>query len=89
MKSKKRKLLQAITTPFPHYFPENSIFGHFDHFSPFVPACGRPLDPISAFIDKKVITGCCCNDIYGERATLGRTAAFPTNDLTSKITINA
>ena len=35
----------------------------------FVPAHGRPLDPTSAFTDITIITGCCCNDIYGERAT--------------------
>ena len=68
MKSGKRKLLQAITTPFSQQLPENSIFGH---FSPFVTAHGQPLDPTSAFIDKTIITGCCCNDIYGERATPG------------------
>ena len=33
IKSGKRKLLQAITTPFSRHLPENSIFGH---FSPFV-----------------------------------------------------
>ena len=138
MISVKRKLLQAITTPFSRHLPEYSIFGHFwpffticaclwatlwthlrfywqkcyhwvrlqwnlrrksysrlllphsptiflkipffghfDHFSPFVPACGQPLDPISTFIDKNVITGCCCNDIYGERATSGYYHSIP------------
>ena len=45
-----------------------SIFGH---FTPFVPRNGQPLCPISAFIDKNVITGCCCNDIYNEKITPG------------------
>ena len=43
----------------------------FGHFSLFVPAHGWPLNPTSTFIDKNVITGCCCNDICKERATLG------------------
>ena len=47
---------------------KNSIYSH---FSLFVLAYGQPLDPISAFIDKNVITGCCCNDIYGKRDTAG------------------
>ena len=47
---------------------ENWIF---DHFWPFVPVHGQPLDPNFAFIDKTIITGCCCNDIYGEKATPG------------------
>ena len=58
-----RKLFQAITTQFSNHLLENSIFSH---FSLFVPAYGQPLDPISAFIDKNVITGCCCNDICKE-----------------------
>ena len=61
-----RELLQTITTPFPLQKPENSIFGQFWPFSPFVPAHGRSLDPTSAFIDITIIMGCCCNDIYGE-----------------------
>ena len=68
MKSMERKLFQAITTQFSNYLLENSIFSH---FSLFVPAYGQPLDPISAFIDKNVITGCCCNDICKEKATPG------------------
>ena len=40
-------------------------------FSPFVPTYGWPLYHISTFIDKSVITGCCCNNIYRERATQG------------------
>ena len=71
MKSSKRKLLQAITTSFSHHFPENSIFSHFCHFSPFVPTHGRSLDPTSIFMDKNVITGCCCNEIYKKKATSG------------------
>ena len=43
----------------------------FGHFSRFVPAHGRPLDPTSVFIDKNVITGCCCNEIYKKKATSG------------------
>ena len=68
MKSMERKLFQAITTQFSNHLLENSIFSH---FSLFVPAYGQPLDPISAFIDKNVITGCCCNDICKEKATSG------------------
>ena len=68
MKSMERKLFQAITTQFSNYLLENSIFSH---FSLFVPAYGQPLDPISAFIDKNVITRCCCNDICKEKATPG------------------
>ena len=66
--SVKRKLLKDMNTPFSQHLPKNSIFGH---FSPFVPAHGQPLDPTSAFIDITIITGCHCNDIYGERATPG------------------
>ena len=36
MKSMKRKLLQAITTPFSHHSPDISIFGH---FWPFFTIC--------------------------------------------------
>ena len=43
-----------------------AIFGH---FSPIVPAHGPPVDPTSAFTEITIITECCCNDIYGERAT--------------------
>ena len=43
----------------------------FGHFALFVPAHGWPLNPTSAFIDNNVITGCCCNDIYGKNATPG------------------
>ena len=68
MISVKRKLLKDMNTPFSQHLPKNSIFGH---FSPFVPAHGQPLDPTSTFIDKTIITGCCCNDIYGKRATPG------------------
>ena len=60
-----RRLLQATITPFSCYLSENSILGN---LSPFVPAYGQPLDPTSVFFDKNVITGCCCNDIYGKRA---------------------
>ena len=55
----------------------HSIFCHliknwiFGHFWPFVPVRGQALDPNSAFIDKAIITGCCCNDIYGKKATAG------------------
>ena len=41
----------------------------FGHFSPYEPAHGQPFDPTSAFIYITIITECCCNDIYGERAT--------------------
>ena len=52
-------------------WPKTEFLVIFGHFSPFVPAHGRPLDPISAFTNITIITGCCCNDIYGERATPG------------------
>ena len=61
-----KKLLQAVTTQFSCHLPENSIFGH---FSPFVPTQSQPLDPTSTFIGKNIIKGCCCNDIYKEKAT--------------------
>ena len=63
MISVKRKLLKDTYTPLSQHLPEDSISGH---FSPFVPAHGQPLDPTSTFIDKTIITGCCCNDIYRE-----------------------
>ena len=44
-----------------------AIFGHFPLY---VPTHGWPLDPTSAFIDKSIITGCCCNDIYEVRPVL-------------------
>ena len=130
--STEREQLQAITTPFSRYLPENWIFAHFllflticacswvtprshlrtywqkyyhwvllqwnfqnesyskllwihfpsiclkiqflvifGHFSLVLPAHGWPLDPISAFIHKNVITGCCCNEIYKKKATPG------------------
>ena len=44
----------------PPHFPAISLkiefLVIFGHFSPFVPAHGRPHDPISAFINKNVIT---------------------------------
>ena len=40
-------------------------------FSPFVPAHGQHLYPMSAFLKENVITRCCCNDIYKQKATLG------------------
>ena len=58
----------------PHYpaischLPENSIFGH---LPPFASAFGQPLDPTYTFIDKNVITGCYCNNIYREKAIPG------------------
>ena len=74
----RRKSYSRLLLPHsPTIFLKIPFFGHFDHFSPFVPACGQPLDPISAFIDKNVITGCCCNDIYGERATSGCYHSIP------------
>ena len=45
------------------------IFGFFGHFSPLVPADRQPFCLISAFMDKNVITGSCCNDICKEKAT--------------------
>ena len=43
----------------------------------FVTAHGQPLDPTSAFIDKNIITWCCCNDIYGERPVQGVSQQLP------------
>ena len=71
MISMERKLLQAITTPFPAIYLKIQFLANFGHFSLFVPMRAKPLDPISTFIDQNVITGCCCNDIYGKRATPG------------------
>ena len=39
----------------------------FDHLPPFAPVYGQPLDPTSTFIDKNVITGCCCNNTCREK----------------------
>ena len=61
-------LFQDITTQFSDHLLENLIFSH---FSPYVPAYGYPYDPISAFIDKNAINGCCCNEIWKEKATAG------------------
>ena len=44
------KLFQVFTIPSSRHLPEDSIF---DHFALFVPAHGQPLDPSSAFPDKK------------------------------------
>ena len=44
------KLIQVITIPSSRHLPEDSIF---DHFALFVPAHVQPLDPSSAFPDKK------------------------------------
>ena len=54
-----------------------AIFGH---FLPFVPAHGQPLDPTSPFTNITIITGCCCNDIYGERATPDYYHSIPTSE---------
>ena len=66
-----RELLQSIMPPFAAISPKIEFLVIFRHFSPFVLAYGQSLDPVFTFIDQNVITGCCCNDIYGERATLG------------------
>ena len=63
-----RKLLQATIIPFSCHLSENSILGH---LFPFVLAYGQLLDPTSAFIDKNVITRCCCSDSYRNRAIPG------------------
>ena len=52
----------------PWQSPNVSIFGH---LPPFAPAYKRPLDLTSTSIDKNVITGCCCNNIYREKAIPG------------------
>ena len=59
-----------ILLPFPWYFNFGPFLAFFGHFLPFVPACEPPHDPISALIDKNIISGCCCNDIYKERQLL-------------------
>ena len=51
----KRKLFQAVSTPLSRHLP------------PFAPVYGQPPDPTSTFIDKNVITGCCCNNTYREK----------------------
>ena len=62
----------SLLHPFFPAFPwKLNFWSFFSHFSPFVLAYGQPLDPVSTFIVQYVITGDCCNDIYGERATLG------------------
>ena len=43
----------------------------FGHLPPFAPVYGQPLDPTSTLIDKNVITGYCCNNIYGKKAISG------------------
>ena len=65
------RLLPSHSPTIPRIIQFLAIFGHFcpflaifGHFSPSVPARGPSLDPISTFIDKNVISGCCCNDIY-------------------------
>ena len=63
MKSMKRKLLQAITTPFSHHSPVISIFGHFWPFFTICACLWATPWLLSAFMDKNVISGCCCNDI--------------------------
>ena len=75
MISVKKKLLQAITTLFCSQLPENSISGHFWPFSPFH---GRLLDPTSTFINKTIITGCFCNNIYKESYSRLLPLYFPT-----------
>ena len=59
----------------PPHFPAISLkiqfLAIFGHFSPFVPAHGRPLDPTSAFIDITIITECSCNDMCIEKAAPG------------------
>ena len=56
------------------YFPviclKIQFLAIFGHFPLYVPTHGWPLDPTSAFIDKSIITGCCCNDIYEVRPVL-------------------
>ena len=43
----------------------------FNHFSLFVPAYGQPLDLTLTYIEKNIMTGCCCNEIYNKKATPG------------------
>ena len=45
--------------------PKVSIFGH---LPPFAPAYKQPLHPTYTLIDKNIITECCCNNLYGEKA---------------------
>ena len=71
MISTEREQLQDITTPLFCHMPQIQFLAIFGHFSPFVSAHGWPLDPTPAFIDKNVITRCCCNEIYGKKAAPG------------------
>ena len=48
--------------------PKVSIFGH---LPPFAPAYKQPLNPTYTLIDKNNITGCCYNNLYGEKAIQG------------------
>ena len=57
-----------VATILLRHLPENSIFGY---LPPFAPAYEQHLDPTSTFIDKNVITGCYCINIYGEKAIPG------------------
>ena len=64
-------VFKVVSTPLPaisRHLPKNSVFGH---LPPFAPAYGRPLDPTTPFINKNVITGCCCNNLYGKKENPG------------------
>ena len=68
---RKQSYFRLISPHFPTICQKISFLAVFGHFWPFVLAHGRPLDPTSVLIDKNVITGCCCNEIYKEKATTG------------------
>ena len=94
IKSTKRKLLQAITTPFSHRSPDISILGHFwpflaifHHLCLFV---GHPLTPSPLLLTKMLSVGAVAM-ISTKRESYFRLLSpqFPTNDLTCEIAINA
>ena len=93
MISMERELLQTITTPFSCDKPENSIFGHFWPFlAIFHHLCqlvGHPLTPSPLLLTKMLSLGAVAMISTEKELLQAVTTAFPTNDLTSKITINA
>ena len=64
---------ESYSRPLPPHFPaiclKIQFLAIFDHFSQIVPTHQQSLDPTSAFIGINIMKGCCCNDIYGEKAT--------------------
>ena len=68
---RKQSHFRQLSPHFPTICKKIPFLAIFGHFSPFVPAHGQPLDPTSVFIDKNVITRCCCNEIFKAKATTG------------------